>query len=279
MRLLRTGKPYLIPVYYAMHLSFLAREGIENSGSYRFADHIYAMKPKGRFVIGKVLDAALLRLKSSRSMRERYINAKREIHAYIRDGAGTLDILAVPCGLGRELFEISDEIRRESPARLAQVRFHGLDLDRDLIGRLQVRNHRENYGIEFVSGDAMDANSYARPYDIILSTGFTEFMDDDLVEEFYRIALSRLKSGGRLITSGLDRNPFADYLLRNIGEFHVRYRTREQLETLAQRAGFRNVETYQCKNRLNTMLIAKRSHHVNAEENSDGKIRTRHQVG
>ena len=37
-KLLREGKLHLLPVYALMRTSDLAREGIENSGSYRFAD-------------------------------------------------------------------------------------------------------------------------------------------------------------------------------------------------------------------------------------------------
>ena len=40
-KLLREGKLHLLPIYALMRTSDLAREGIENSGSYRFADHVY----------------------------------------------------------------------------------------------------------------------------------------------------------------------------------------------------------------------------------------------
>ena len=39
-RLLRQGKLHLLPVYALMRTSDLAREGIANSGSDRFADHV-----------------------------------------------------------------------------------------------------------------------------------------------------------------------------------------------------------------------------------------------
>src|SRR3989304_2967697 len=64
-KLMREGKWYLLPVYYFMLTSYLAREGVANSGSYQFADHIYANQPRGSFFVGKVLDAILLNLKSA----------------------------------------------------------------------------------------------------------------------------------------------------------------------------------------------------------------------
>jgi len=40
-RLVTEGKYHLLPVYALLTTSDLAREGIRNSGSFRFADHIY----------------------------------------------------------------------------------------------------------------------------------------------------------------------------------------------------------------------------------------------
>ena len=47
-KLLREGKLHLLPVYALMRTSDLAREGIENSGSFRFADHVYRNEASGR---------------------------------------------------------------------------------------------------------------------------------------------------------------------------------------------------------------------------------------
>ena len=59
-RLLREGKPHLIPVYALMLTSDLGREGIERSGSFRFADHVYRNVPGGRFGIGSEVDSPRL---------------------------------------------------------------------------------------------------------------------------------------------------------------------------------------------------------------------------
>src|SRR3989344_7382058 len=66
------GRWYLLPVYYLLITSHLAYEGIQHSGSYRFADHIYEGRPKGRLGIGKVLDRFFLGLPSARAFRYRY---------------------------------------------------------------------------------------------------------------------------------------------------------------------------------------------------------------
>src|SRR5688572_9421882 len=78
-RLVREGALHLVPVYYALRLSDLAREGIEHSGSYRFADHIYCGTPSGRTVVGRWLDARLLALPAAQAFRRRYEHAQRAV--------------------------------------------------------------------------------------------------------------------------------------------------------------------------------------------------------
>ena len=58
-RLVAEGKYHLLPVYALLTTSDLAREGIRNSGSFRFADHIYRNEPSGRYGFGRVLDRVL----------------------------------------------------------------------------------------------------------------------------------------------------------------------------------------------------------------------------
>src|SRR3954449_2615893 len=76
----REGRYHLIPLYWLLRLSDLAREGIEHSGSYRFADHIYRDEPSGAGWFGRWLDRRLLNLSASRAMRGRYLRAREEMH-------------------------------------------------------------------------------------------------------------------------------------------------------------------------------------------------------
>ncbi|MDQ6885128.1 MAG: hypothetical protein M3077_12995, partial [Candidatus Dormibacteraeota bacterium] len=96
-RLVREGKLYLLPVYYLGLTTELGKEAIENSGSYDFADHIYGNRPAGRFLVGYLLDAVFLNLKSARALRSRYRYARSEIQRLIAERADAVDVLAVPC--------------------------------------------------------------------------------------------------------------------------------------------------------------------------------------
>jgi 2-polyprenyl-3-methyl-5-hydroxy-6-metoxy-1,4-benzoquinol methylase len=253
-RLVREGKLHLLPVYYLGLTTELGREAIENSGSYDFADHIYGNRPAGRFLIGYLLDAVFLNLKSARSFRSRYLYARNEIQRLISEHADPIDVLAVPCGLARELFDVSSWQADEHPDR--QVRLWGMDLDQELVNRLADASRRLGSGIEFVCGDALSADAYpSQLFDGIVSLGLTEFLDDTLAAAFYRLAHSKLKPGGRLVTSGMRPHKLSDYLLRNVADLQTSYRSAESLRGLARQAGFEQMSTYEDRTGLQTMLI------------------------
>ena len=187
-RLVREGKLHLLPVYYLGLTTALGKEAIERSASYTFADHIYGNRPAGRFLVGYMLDALFLRLKSARALRARYLFAREEIQRLIRErdrlaldpsprGRGTVDVLAVPCGLARELFDVAAWLGQEGLDR--QGRLCGMDLDQALVGRLRDESRRLGTGLDFRCGDAVSAEAYPREgFDMIVSLGFTEFLDD-----------------------------------------------------------------------------------------------------
>jgi 2-polyprenyl-3-methyl-5-hydroxy-6-metoxy-1,4-benzoquinol methylase len=252
--LLRRGQFHLLPVYYVLRTSDLAREGIDHSGSYRFADHIYAGKASGRYVIGTWIDACLLRLRSARAMRARYVAATRELLRFIdlRDRAATpLRVLSVPCGLARELFDVADVLAGR-PAGQPIVEFEGVDLDEQLVQRLSASDRTF---FTFRVGDALQAAAFDSTYDVIVSTGLTEFLTDDQTVAFYRLVHTHMRPKGRFVTSGMGRHAVSDYLLRHVGELHTHYRCPAELHRLAVAAGFDTVHLYHPGNDLQTMLI------------------------
>jgi hypothetical protein len=260
-KLIQEGKLHLLPVYYLASTSFLAREAIENSGSYRFADHIYGNRAKGRFGVGLVLDALLLRLPSARAFRARCEYARREIQRLLTERPEAADILCVPCGLARELFDVAAWARASGIDR--PLRLVGLDLDPDLINQLKRRAisapHAAGVQFEFRCGDALRPDAYPpKAIDMVVSLGFADFLDDSTATDFYRLVHARLQPAGRFVTSGMRRHRFSDYLLRNVAELRASYRTTDDLRRLARQAGFGSLRTYEDATGLQTMLIAER---------------------
>lgn len=250
----RSGRVALLPLYYAALCSDLAREAIEHSGSARFADHIYSNRPSGRFGIGTLLDALFLRLPSARAFRARYVFARRELERLLRerDGQRPTAVLAVPCGLARELFDAA-------PQAPPTAQLHGMDLDAELVSQLRQRS-ADWPAMRFFVGDALRPAAYppGMRYDMIISLGFTEFLDDESAGRFFEIAAGQLAGGGTLVTSGLRRHGLSDFFLRQVAELHARYRGEAELRRLAQAAGFTHVSTAQDRTRLLTMLVASR---------------------
>jgi 2-polyprenyl-3-methyl-5-hydroxy-6-metoxy-1,4-benzoquinol methylase len=234
--LIRRGRVLELPLYYLLRLSDLAREGLEHSGSHRFADHIYRSVPSGRGAIGRWLDALLLRLPAVRSFRFRYVAARDDLAAFLierlqQDRDHTLDVLSVPCGIPRELADAAALVRRQIGDLSSRVRFHGIDLDGAVLDEARQFAVQRGLPLETYQGDALDRAAYPGRFDFITCTGLAEFLDDDQLARLYGIFFEVLNPGGRLMTSAMRRRRLSDYLLR-IAEIRTHYRGAADLERL-----------------------------------------------
>lgn len=259
-RLLREGKIHLLPLYALLRTSELAREGIENSGSYRFADHVYRGRADGRFGVGRLLDALLLRLRSARSMRNRHVHARAEIlDAARRHPADrAFRVLSVPCGISRELVDAAERLRCEDPGLSHRTSFFAMDLDPRPLELSRILAG-ERSGFQFLLGDALKPAAYPENLDVIVSTGLGEFLADDALVRFYTICREALRDGGRFVTSATRRDPLSDYLMRELAELRARYREPEESVRLLGLAGFDDVSARPDEVGLQTLLLARRS--------------------
>ena len=258
-RLLREGKLHLIPLYALLRTSDLAREGIESSGSFRFADHIYQGRARGRYGIGWVLDGILLRLRAARSMRNRYRHSRDMIVAEASRASGAeFKVLSVPCGIARELSEAAAILRAEMPSVYGRIRFFGLDIDGEplALSRELVRDHPN---FSFSLGNALDASAYPNDLDVIVSTGLGDFLDDASLVRFYRICHQALRPGGVLVTSAQQPQPLADFLMRELAELRATYRDPRQLEEALRSSGFTDVSVRRDPVGLQALAVARRS--------------------
>jgi SAM-dependent methyltransferase len=243
-KLLRSGRVLELPVYWLLRTSDLAREGFENSGSYRFADHIYRDQPSGSHGIGRWLDKRILSMRATESFRSRFFMARDELFHFLRERSADrahVDILSVPCGIPRE-FVAAVEKFRAAGGVTAGIRFHVLDLDDDVLR--QATTFACQHGITLAThhGDALDPGTYAGEFDFITSTGLGEFLDDEQLATLYAAFHRVLRPGGVMVTSAMRRLRFSDYLLR-LAELDVQYRSADDLAAMARRAGFLRLAT------------------------------------
>ena len=243
----REGRFHLIPLYHLLRLSDFAREGMENSGSYRFADHLYRAEPSGRGLLGRWLDRLLLGLPASRSMRQRCFASRaalrRAFAAHVASGEpAPFRILTVPCGLPRDVRDFAEEIAREQPALLPRIAYAGLDLDPRVIDAARVfLQDSALQAPQLFVGDALNAADFpdTRPH-FIASTGLGEFLDDPDLARFYRHVFASLAPGGTFFTSAAARGRGSDHLLRAF-ELEVRYRTRAEVAPLLERVPWQSI--------------------------------------
>lgn len=261
LTLLRRGRVLALPLYAALRRSDLAREGLDHSGSYRFADHIYRGVASGRGSFGRWLDGRLLALPAVRSFRSRYEAARDELTAFLQARAGegrTLDVLSVPCGIPRELADGYRAFLSAGGSAAAAVRFHGLDLDPEVLAEAGAFARTRGLSpFVPIEGDALDPASYPAALDFVTCTGLAEFLNDEQVAALYGIVFERLRPGGVFVTSGMRGRPISDYLLR-LAEMTIQYRTAADLERLARRYPFASMAVRTDALGIQAILVARR---------------------
>jgi SAM-dependent methyltransferase len=244
--MLREGDLLMLPVYYLARLSDLAREGIENSGSFRFADHIYRGRPSGRTALGRWIDGKLLSLPATRAFRRRYTksrNAMRRAAEGFRGSPGPVRILSVPCGLPRDFAEAAASLAAEDAALAARLDFTGMDLDLHVLSEAAAFTRGLPAGrVGYHRGDALTPDDYPPGgYRVAVSTGLGEFLSDGDLRRFYRNVFDRLIPGGTFFTSATAEDPGSDRLLRAF-EIHTHYRSAAHLEELLRELPWSRVD-------------------------------------
>ena len=235
-KLLRQGAVHLVPLYYLMRLSDLGREGIEHSGSFRFADHIYRGTPSGRTVLGRWIDARLLAMPAAQAFRRRYEQAQRVVRRALEsrpEGAGPLRVLAVPCGIPRDIIDLTRTLRHENPALLPRLEYHGVDIDhRALAVASRLTAPCGLASAHYHLGDALCRDDYpAGAFDVVISTGLGEFLRDDELATLDAHVYDVMEPGATFYTSATGRDGRSEALLQ-MAELVTIYRGPGELERM-----------------------------------------------
>jgi SAM-dependent methyltransferase len=259
-KLLREGALHLLPVYYLLTLSDLAREGIANSGSFRFADHIYAGVPSGRTPLGRFLDRRLRATPAARAFRRRYQRAQAAIRRALESAPRDvfpLRVLAVPCGIPRDMTELAATLHREDPALVARIEYHAMDIDPSALSLARtVISDSPLAAAHYHCGDALSAEDYPPiAFRAVVSTGLGDFLDDAELTVFYTNVYRALEPGGTFYTSASAKDRRSDALLRMV-ELLPHYRTANQLGQILRGFKWRALHLEVDETGLQTFVVA-----------------------
>jgi len=259
-KLLREGELHMLPVFYLLSLSDLGREGIQNSGSFEFADHIYRNEPSGVGPLGRWLDGQMLASPPCTAFRARYERARdamrHALESYPPDNS-PLRVLAIPCGLPRDLTEMAAALARENAQLLARIEYHGMDIDPKLLARAREFTAGCPVGsIEFHQGNALLRETFPPPpFHYIVSTGLNEFLERDQLEAFYQNVYDVLAPGGTFFTSVTRLERRSETVMRAF-ELITRYRTPDELDEILSRLPWNKLKLVPHETGLQTFVVA-----------------------
>jgi hypothetical protein len=259
-KLLREGDIHLLPLFYLLNTSDLGHEGIVNSGSYRFADHIYRNEPSGRGAFGRWLDSRMLASPPCQAFRRRYLRSVEEMRRALESFAPEtepLRTLAIPCGLPRDLTDLAQILERENPGLLRRIEYHGMDLDPELL-RLAEEFTRPAAvaGKHFHHGNALLSEAYPPgPFHFVVSTGLNEFLELPQLEVFFTNVHALLAPGGTFYTSATQKEKRSEALMQTF-ELITRYRSVNELEAILGRLPWSRLKLVQDDTGLQTFVTA-----------------------
>ena len=269
----------LLLLHGLMRRSFLAREGIENSGSFRFADHLYRNIPRGEGLSGWLIDRILLSLPAARTMRRRYLRSKTEMlsafrnplerclaceaegvatpEAHDRPGSAAFRVLTIPCGIPRDAADFIETAVATSPGR--SVEYYGMDLDPVVLkAAAEHLTSRKIDHFRLVCGDALVAEDYPQgQFDFVASTGLGEFLTDTQLQTLYLNLHQVLRPGGIFYTSALDREPISEWLMRPF-ELHAHYRSETNLRRILADQPWQEVTLEPDQSHRQTYIVARK---------------------
>jgi SAM-dependent methyltransferase len=168
-------------------------------------------------------------------------------------------ILAIPCGIPRDLLELVRVFRSSDSSWLDRLEYHGMDIDSEVLveasaviaecGLASVHLHR---------GDALSAGDYPQgPFDLVVSTGLGEFLQRDELVRFYRHVHGLLRPGGVFFTSATARDSSSDRLLQMV-ELVTQYRSADDLLPLLEDLPWHELRVIRDPTGLQTFVTATR---------------------
>lgn len=228
-------------------------------------DYIYENRPRGRYLVGPLIDRIYLEAIGPRGLRGRRAALTAllvaEIEANRKKGIPTR-ILDVAGGPGRYLLDALKQAESGDVSAVCRdLDEEGLRRGRELAKAMGVAS------IQYEAGNALDPQSLAtvspRP-NLVVASGFYEILlDDELIKKSMCLIYDLLEPGGAIIFTTQVRHPqleiIANVLVTREGKpWIMKLRSNETTEGWAREVGFTDLRTTMEREGLYALTVGRK---------------------
>lgn len=210
---------YLITKFFINTLGNLSN-GIRIGNTYGhdsgvMLDYVYKNKPSGKLLIGKIIDYFYINSTGWKGIRLRKILIKEYIKKAIEtqlEKKKKINLLDIACGGGEYDIEILNQFpQNKISAELRDYKKENIEKAEQNARAAGLNN------IKFKQADAFNSKNYKKKYDIIISSGFWEIIEnDDLIQKCIKNISSSLNKSGSLVFTIQPYHPQLELIARTL---------------------------------------------------------------
>jgi len=212
-------------------------------------DYVYENRPRGKLLVGKLIDRMYLESIGWRGIRQRKVNLEKLLKdaiGRVRNSGGPVRLLDIAAGAGRYILETIKAVSGDDLSALLRDNVDAnLEAGKKLAQALGLDN------VTFELGDAFDEQSIANvdpaPNVTVVSGLYELFGDNKKVLASLRGVAQAMSSGGYLVYTGQPWHPQVEMIARVLTNrdgdpWIMRRRTQQEMDDLVRAAGFQKID-------------------------------------
>jgi len=252
---------------YLYDHSLIGRETIRNPGSWKILDLIYGFNPNSYgmeiFMPRHWCDKMFYFSKAAHATRARYIHYVSLMLEWAQQFAelnnNSISLLSLASGSGRDVVQVVERLNEKG----IDLRSLCIDKDSEAIRLgMKLTECMKINNICYVKGKIKDIDKLLinRSFDIIITQGILDYLNDGEAKELFRRSAQLLNPGGVLITSNMSRHRWMRCWMEYFGNWRLKYRTGIDLENLLLESGFegRAIQKYMLPQGYHWIAIARK---------------------
>jgi hypothetical protein len=231
-------------IRYLHDNSEIGRETIENPGSWRILDHLYGNEPieeTGTFTPKTWADKMFYDSKAAKATKARFQRYIEEMkirgEEYARERDGRVRILSLASGPGRDVIEVTEELRKRGIDVFATCVDQCKEA-MELGSRIAKRRGLGNINFKRYRINKMNSYENGNLYDIVITQGIMDYLGDETGTFLLKNSKDVSSDGGTTITSNMDIHRWMRFWMETFGGWKLKYRNGEALKKLFLKAGF-----------------------------------------